>query len=58
MIPIVIEDTNRNEYFESLTEFQENRTADKMVRLFEKEQKFFIKKPDILCKEWPPHRYI
>lgn len=38
MIPAVIEDTNRSEYMEALKEYREEKSLDKLVRLFEKEQ--------------------
>ena len=44
IVPVVIEDSNRNEYLEALKEFREDNTLDKMVRLFEKEQEFFYQK--------------
>lgn len=44
MIPIVIEDVNRNEYLEALKEFRETGSVDKLITLFEKEQKFYFDK--------------
>ena len=44
MIPVVIEDSNRNEYLEAWKEYRENNKLDKMVKLFEKEQEFYYRK--------------
>lgn len=44
IVPVVIEDSNRNEYLEALKEFREDNTLDKLVRLFGKEQEFFYQK--------------
>ena len=41
IIPVVIEDDNRNEYLDALKEYRENQNLDKMVRLIGKEQKFY-----------------
>lgn len=44
MIPIVIEDANRNGYLEALKEYRENRNVGKLITLFEEEQKFYFEK--------------
>lgn len=44
IIPVVIEDANRNEYLESLKEYREEKKLDKMTGLFEKEQQFYFEK--------------
>lgn len=44
IMPVVIEDSNRNEYLEALNEYRENNKLDKMVELFEKEQEFYYQK--------------
>lgn len=44
IVPVVIEDINRNEYLEALKEYRENNILDKMVELFEKEQEFYYQK--------------
>ena len=44
MIPVVIEDVNRNEYLNSLKEYREKKNLDKLIRLIEKEQKFYLEK--------------
>lgn len=44
MIPIVIEDVNRNGYLEALKEFRETGSVDKLTTLFEEEQKFYFEK--------------
>lgn len=44
IIPIVVEDANRNEYLESLKEYREEKKLDKMIELFEKEQLFYLEK--------------
>lgn len=44
IVPIVIEDANRNEYLESLKAYREEAKVDKLVRLFEKEQQFYLEK--------------
>ncbi len=44
IMPIVIEDVNRNEYLDALKEYREEESLDKMIRLFEKEQQFYLEK--------------
>ena len=44
IVPIVIEDANRNEYLEALKEYRENEKLDKMIELFKKEQQFYLEK--------------
>ena len=41
IIPVVIEDDNRNEYLDALKDYRENQNLDRMVRLIEREQKFY-----------------
>lgn len=43
IVPIVIEDANRNEYLEALKEFREKNRLDKLTELFIKEQEFYLK---------------
>ncbi|MCI8274885.1 MAG: Fic family protein [Lachnospiraceae bacterium] len=42
ILPVVIEDANRNEYLEALTEYREEEHLGKLIRLFEKEQRFYM----------------
>lgn len=44
IVPIVIEDANRNEYLDALKEYREKNSVDKLIRLFEKEQQFYLEK--------------
>ena len=44
IVPVVIEDANRNEYLEALKEYGEEEKLDKLIELFENEQQFFWKK--------------
>lgn len=44
VVPVVIEDTNRNAYLEALKEFREEKSLDKLITLFEKEQQFYFEK--------------
>ena len=44
IVPIVIEDANRNEYLEALKEYREVKALSKLVSLFEKEQQFYLEK--------------
>lgn len=44
IVPIVIEDANRNEYLEALKEYREENSVDKLIGLFEKEQQFYLEK--------------
>ncbi|MCM1145064.1 MAG: Fic family protein [Blautia sp.] len=44
IVPVIIEDANRNEYLESLKEYGEEKKLDKMIGLFEKEQQFYLEK--------------
>ncbi len=43
IVPIVIEDANRNEYLESMKDYREGKGPDKMIHLFEKEQQFYLR---------------
>lgn len=42
IVPIVIEDANRNEYLEALKEYSEEKSLNKLISLFEKEQRFYL----------------
>ncbi len=44
IVPVVIEDANRNMYLESLKEYREEKKLDKLISLFEKEQQFYFEK--------------
>lgn len=44
IMPIVIEDANRNEYLEALKEYREEKNLFKMIELFKKEQQFYLEK--------------
>ena len=44
IMPVVIEDANRNEYLEALKEYREEEKLDKLIELFEKEQKFYFER--------------
>lgn len=44
IVPVVIEDTNRNEYLEALKKYREENGLDKLIGLFEKEQQFYFEK--------------
>ena len=44
MIPIVIEDANRSEYLDALKEYRVAKSLDKLIKLFEKEQQFYLEK--------------
>ena len=44
IVPVVIEDVNRNEYLEALKEHREEKKLDKLISLFEKEQQFYLDK--------------
>ena len=44
VVPMVIEDANRNEYLEALKEYREEKSLDKLITLFEKEQQFYFEK--------------
>lgn len=44
IVPIVIEDANRNEYLAALKDYREERNLTKLVGLFEKEQGFYFGK--------------
>jgi len=44
IVPVVIEDANRNKYLESLKEYREEKSRNKLITLFEKEQRFYFEK--------------
>lgn len=44
IVPVVIEDVNRNAYLESLKEYREEKALDKLIVLFKKEQQFYMEK--------------
>ncbi len=44
IVPVVIEDANRNDYLEALKEYREEKKLDKMIELFEREQEFYLEK--------------
>lgn len=44
LVPVVIEDSNRNEYLNALKEYREEKGIGKLAELFKKEQNFYMKK--------------
>ena len=44
IVPVVVEDANRNEYLEALKEYREEKSLYKLINLFEKEQRFYLEK--------------
>lgn len=42
IVPVVIEDANRNEYLDALKEYREEKSLQKLIALFEKEQEFYL----------------
>ncbi len=44
IVPVVIEDANRNEYLDTLKEYREEKCLNKLISLFEKEQQFYLEK--------------
>ncbi|MDE6053840.1 MAG: Fic family protein [Lachnospiraceae bacterium] len=44
IVPVVIEDANRNVYLDSLKEYREQKTLVQLVSLFQKEQDFYLEK--------------
>ncbi len=44
IVPVVIEDANRNEYMDSLKEYREEKKLNKLICLFEKEQQTYLEK--------------
>lgn len=44
IVPVVIEDANRNAYLEALKAYREENRLEQLVSLFEKEQQFYMEK--------------
>ncbi len=44
IVPVVIEDANRNMYLEALKEYREEKILNKLIELFKKEQEFYLEK--------------
>ncbi len=44
IVPVVIEDANRNEYLKALKEYREEKELNGLISLFEKEQQFYLEK--------------
>lgn len=44
MVPVVIQDTDRNEYLDALKEYREEQSMNQLRCLFEKEQQFYLEK--------------
>lgn len=42
--PLIIEGVNRNEYLDALREYREEKSLDKLIELFKKEQEFYLEK--------------
>ena len=42
-MPVLIGDVNRNEYPEALKEYREEKTLNRLIGMFEKEQPFYTK---------------
>lgn len=44
IVPVVIEDANRNEYLDALKEYREGKSLNKLIGLLEKEQQFYLER--------------
>jgi len=44
ILPVVIEDANRNEYLDALKEYGEEKSLNKLIGLLEKEQQFYLER--------------
>ncbi len=44
IVPVVIEDVNRNGYLDALKEYREKGKLDRLIELFENEQPFYLEK--------------
>lgn len=44
IVPVVVEDANRSEYLEALKEYRDEKASAGLIRLFEKEQRFYLEK--------------
>lgn len=44
IVPVVIEDANRNAYLEALKAYREEKQLERLVSLFEREQQFYMEK--------------
>ena len=44
IVPVVIEDANRNEYLKALKEYREEKDLNGLISLFEKEQQYYLEK--------------
>ena len=44
IVPVVIEDVNRNEYLDVLKEYKEEKSLNKLIALLEKEQQFYLER--------------
>lgn len=44
IVPLVVEDVNRNEYIEALKQYSETQKIDKLKELFEKEQRIYFER--------------
>lgn len=44
IVPVVVEDENRNVYMEALKAYREENSLDNMVRLFKKEPDIYLEK--------------
>lgn len=44
IVPVIIEDINRNEYIEALKIYRKEESLSRLVELFQKEQKIYFEK--------------
>ena len=44
LIPVVIQDVNRNKYLDALKQYRDERGLEKLVELFREEQNFYLTK--------------
>lgn len=42
IVPIVIEDANKNKYLEALKKYRAGKSLDQLIELFETEQQFYL----------------
>ena len=44
IMPVIVEDSNRNEYLEALRDYREERNVAKLIALLQKEQQYYVEK--------------
>ncbi len=56
IMPVIVEDSNRNEYREALRDYREKQNVAKLIALLQKEQQYYVEKCEYLVSIFFNHK--